>query len=208
MSALAAYESGLRGEARCYIRSRSGAAVPVLPERWLRSADVTDDVLLEPCIGPALDVGCGPGRLTEELGRRGVPGLGIDISGEAVRLARTRGAAALQRDVFGPVPGEGRWSTVLLADGNVGIGGDPIRLLQRARALLARRGRVIVEVEPAGVGLQRLLLRLESEPSVGGWFRWARVDVAVIADVAAVAGLRLTALAERAGRLVAELEAT
>ena len=96
---------------------------------------------------------------------------------------------------------------MLLADGNVGIGGDPIRLLERARALLAARGRVIVEVEPAGVGLQRSRLRLESGPCVGGWFRWARVDVAVIA-VAAVAGFQLTALVERAGRLVAELEAT
>ena len=36
-----------------------------------------------------------------------------------------RGATVLQRDIFGPLPGEGRWGTALLFDGNVGIGGDP-----------------------------------------------------------------------------------
>ena len=43
-----------------------------------------------------------------------------------------RGGAALRRDVFAPLPGEGRWYTALLADGNVGIGGDPVALLQPA----------------------------------------------------------------------------
>ena len=32
------------------------------------------------------------------------------------------------------VPGEGRWHTALLADGNIGIGGDPVALLRRVRA--------------------------------------------------------------------------
>jgi len=51
----------------------------------------------------------------------GVPALGIDQSATAVDLARRSGAPALRRDVFGPLPGAGRWSTVLLADGNVGM---------------------------------------------------------------------------------------
>ena len=32
----------------------------------------------------------------------------------------------LRRDLFAPLPGEGRWHHVLLADGNIGIGGDPV----------------------------------------------------------------------------------
>ena len=54
----------------------------------------------------------------------------------------------LRRDVFARVPGEGRWSHVLLADGNIGIGGDPLRLLERAAGLLAAGGTVLVETDP------------------------------------------------------------
>ena len=35
----------------------------------------------------------------------------------------------VRRDLFGALPGEGTWSHVLLADGNIGIGGDPVTLL-------------------------------------------------------------------------------
>jgi len=44
----------------------------------------------------------------------------------------------VRRSVFDALPAEGRWHTALLADGNVGIGGDPIRLLSRLRGLIAR----------------------------------------------------------------------
>ena len=41
------------------------------------------------------------------------------------------GGPALVRSVFETLPGEGRWDTVLLMDGNIGIGGDPAALLGR-----------------------------------------------------------------------------
>ncbi len=62
--------------------------------------------------------------------------LGIDVVPEAVEQTRRRGASALQRDLFDALPGEGRWQTALLADGNVGIGGDPVALLARTRDLV------------------------------------------------------------------------
>ena len=86
--------------------------------------------MLARCEAPVLDVGCGPGRLVGALNARGVPALGIDISARAVEQARGRGAMALRRAVEQPVPAEGRWGTVLLADGNIGIGGDPAALLR------------------------------------------------------------------------------
>ena len=70
-----------------------------------------------------------------------------------VALARRRGAAVLEADVFGPLPGEGRWATCLLFDGTIGIGGDPTRLLARCRELTGPGGRVLAEVEPPGTGL-------------------------------------------------------
>ena len=43
----------------------------------------------------------------------------------------------VRRDVFARVPGEGRWVRMLVADGNVGIGGDPAMLLARTARLLS-----------------------------------------------------------------------
>ena len=91
-----------------------------------------DELIVSRCSGPVIDVGCGPGRFVEALAARGLPVLGIDVSGASVGQTRARGASALRRNVFEPVPGEGRWQTLLLADGNVGIGGDPFALLPGA----------------------------------------------------------------------------
>ena len=109
-----------------------------------------DRFLLAHCEGPTIDVGCGPGRLTAELARRGVRTLGVDLSAEAVEAAAARCAPVLTADVFGPLPGEGRWRTALLADGNVGIGGDPVALLRRVRGLVEPGGRVVVDWCVAG----------------------------------------------------------
>ena len=78
-------------------------------------------------------------------------------------MTRERGVPALRRDVFDRVPGEGRWHTVLLADGNIGIGGDPVRLLQRVRTLLATGGRVVVELGAPGTAVVELLGRARGQ---------------------------------------------
>src|SRR5204863_7462240 len=92
-----------------------------------------EEARLAAMAAPVLDVGCGPGRLVVGLARRGAVALGVDPAPAAVALARGRGAAVLQRSVFDPLPGHGRWRTIVLADGNIGIGGDPVRLLRRCR---------------------------------------------------------------------------
>src|ERR671916_539698 len=115
--------------------SDDGRILPVAVERWLAPADGEDDWLLDRCSGPTVDLGCGPGRLVAELAQRGVPALGVDCSPRAVRHCHSRGAAVLHRDLFAPLPGEGRWHHVLLADGNIGIGGKPGQLLHRGTAL-------------------------------------------------------------------------
>lgn len=112
-----------------------------------------DNALLGLCAGPTIDLGYGPGRLVTRLIERGVPALGVDQSATAVGLARRSGAPALHRDVFEPLPGTGRWQTVLLADGNVGLGGDPWRVLRRASELLRRGGQCVAEFDSASVGV-------------------------------------------------------
>ena len=153
------YEHALAGQARPEIEHADGSRTPLPVEDWLH-ASPGDTSILDRCQGPTLDVGSGPGRLTVALAERGIPALGIDITPYAVDLARSAGALALLRDVFGRVPGTGRWMTVLLADGNIGIGGDPVALLRRVAELLAPRGRAMVEVEPPGTPLRREQVRL------------------------------------------------
>ena len=138
-------------------------ALPV--HRWRRDADRDDlELARRTATGHTLDLGCGPGRLTAALARRGHVVLGIDVVREAVDQTLARGASALRRDVFDRLPGEGRWQTALLADGNVGIGGDPVALLRRARELIAAAGRVVVELAPARRTARERVGRAASAP--------------------------------------------
>ncbi|MGH3346947.1 MAG: class I SAM-dependent methyltransferase, partial [Nocardioides sp.] len=123
------FARALQGQ-QCHVVEVDGyAEARLLPVGdWVRAADGADRLLLDRCIGPTLDVGCGPGRLSERLADLGHVVLGIDVVPEAVRQTISRGAIALRRNVFATLPGEGRWSTALLADGNIGIGGDPVTL--------------------------------------------------------------------------------
>ena len=196
------FDPALRGGPHCVLELRGGEQIVMPVARWRAEPDAADELLLARCLGPTLDIGCGPGRLTAALTTRGVPALGIDVSAVAVRLTRKRGAAALRRDVFDRLPAEGRWRHVLLADGNVGIGGDPSQLLSRTAELLDQRGSVLVEVDAPGVGLRRQQARLATG---AGWFPWARLGLDAIARQAEEAGLELRWQAELAGRWFVEL---
>ncbi len=203
------YERALGGE-RCWIRHDDGH-VRTLPVRnWLggRHADRTfDRAVLSLCSGPTIDLGCGPGRLVADLIQRGVPALGVDQSAAAVELARRSGAPVLRRDLFGPLPGAGRWHTVLLADGNVGLDGDPWRVLQRAGELLRRGGRCVAEFDPVTRGVRVSWVRLESTRMIGPWFRWATVGVDCVARLADDVGLTVTGIQPVGSRVIASLAA-
>ena len=161
------------------------------PDRWHAPASDAERQFLGALAGPVLDVGCGPGRVLDALARRRVAVLGIDPSPTAVALARRRGGAALQRSVFDPLPGTGRWETVLLLDGNIGIGGDPPRLLRRCGSLIRPGGEVVVEVEPPGTSWRRCRARLERGEVSSPWFPWAVVGRDAIGDLARAASLEV-----------------
>ncbi|OLR89944.1 methyltransferase domain-containing protein [Actinokineospora bangkokensis] len=201
------FDGGLRGE-QCWLETSAGSRIALEVQRWGAAPCVGDSPMLDACDGPTLDVGCGPGRLTAALTGRGVPALGVDTSPVAVALTRGRGAAALERDVYDPLPGEGRWAHVLLADGNVGIGGDPVRLLRRVRQLLAPHGSALVEVDPPGAGVGSGRARVADGASAGPWFDWAWLSAEAVPAVAAEAGLVARWVREQAGRWVAELVPT
>jgi SAM-dependent methyltransferase len=198
------FDPGLLGE-HCWLECANGERVMLPVSRW-QELDSSDELLLAACLGPTLDVGCGPGRLVEALTRRGVIALGVDVSPVAVDLTRGRGAPALCRDVFERIPGEGRWRHVLLADGNIGIGGDPVSLLRRAHDLLRPGGSVLTELDPPGTGLRRQQVRLSRVDSSGGWFDWARLGPDGLERTAGEAGMDIRWLEERGGRWFAELQ--
>lgn len=190
------------------LRADSGETIALDPDRWHDHATAEERDVLASVDGPVIDLGCGPGRLVVSLATRGVPALGVDSSPSAVALARRRGATVLERDLFGPLPGEGRWATALLFDGNVGIGGDPARLLSRCRQLTRPTGEVIAEVQPPGTGWRRLTARFELDGQRSAPFAWAVVGADAIAALAVRTGFMLhTSERTPSGRWFARLRA-
>jgi SAM-dependent methyltransferase len=167
-----------------------GERIALAVDRWHTEADDVERALLAAVPDPVLDIGCGPGRLVAALAAEGRIALGVDPSPAAIAAAARRGIPALRRSVFDPLPGEQRWGTVLLLDGNVGIGGDPVALLARAASLLRPGGVVVAEVEAPGTRTGTRTVRVESAAGAGPWFSWARVGADRFADLARRVGLR------------------
>ena len=117
MSPLDLYELGLLHGGDVVVRERNGRSGPLPLADWTCEQRPGDAGLVRRCRGAVLDLGCGPGRLTVAVSRTGLSAVGVDFSRGAVALARARGALVLSGCVFGALPAEGRWTTVLLADG-------------------------------------------------------------------------------------------
>jgi SAM-dependent methyltransferase len=188
------------------LRLSDGRSEPLPLDRWLAPADAVDEAMLADLEAPVLDLGCGPGRHLAALRAAGKRGLGVDLSPVAVRLARGRGAQAINSSLWSQIPGDAAWQTILLLDGNIGIGGAPVLLLRRAGELLAPGGAIIVETDPPGAPTHRIRVRLEAPGVVSEWFRWARVGVDGAAALAAKAGFEVDAIRCLAGRTFVTLK--
>jgi SAM-dependent methyltransferase len=188
------------------VRLADGSSLALPLDRYLGSADETDQALLSGLDGPVLDVGCGPGRLLHALAARGVFALGVDLSPVAVQLARGRGGRAIAASIFDELPGSGTWQSALLLDGNIGIGGVPGRLLDRIGTLLADHGELLVELSAPGTATICTRARIETERTASSWFHWARVAVGDIDHLAGNAGFRTLDRWERDGRWFARLQ--
>jgi len=205
LTTVAALDLAFAG-AHCEVVQADGTSRAMAVHRWRQGASRDDELLfVDHCQGATLDVGCGPGRLTAAVTERGIDTLGIDISSEAVRQTRDRGAAAVCHDVFDQMPGGTTWHHVLLADGNIGLGGDPVRLLTRVAELLAGDGAILVEVARPGVRAAYEQLRLRIDQRMSPPFPWATVGTDTIDTVAHKAGLAVQGMRAHSGRHVATL---
>lgn len=192
MTTLVGFDRPLAGTPSRLLCS-DGTEVPLDVGRWTEPAAGCDDWLLRRCTGPTVDLGCGPGRLLVALAGRGVPALGVDGSAVSALHCRRRGVSMVHTDLFGPLPGEGGWAHVLLADGNLGIGGDPAVLFARAARLLAPGGTVLVEVDPRPRYDWRGTAVVWCEgDDLGEPLPWAVTGSRAATRAAARAGLRIT----------------
>lgn len=172
--------------------------------RFLADADRVDRMVLSRTRGSVLDIGSGPGRMVAEAMRRGRVSLGIDVSPAAVALARASGRPVLLQSVFDAVPDDGHWSTALLLDGNVGIGGDPGALLARCAELITPGGTVAVETDcdPERDHRYHAELVVDGEDGDVGSdsFPWAHVGTHVVESLAVAHGLVPSKRLRRGGR--------
>jgi SAM-dependent methyltransferase len=171
------------------LRTTDGRVLDLPSHRWFGEAGAAEQRALDHAVGPALDIGCGPGRHLVALAERKVFALGLDISSAFLDVARGRGVNVLRRSVFERVPGVGRWQSALLFDGNIGIGGDPLALLSRVCELLRDDGRIVVEIGPEDADHEVLVVRAETDTEVGPWFHWTTVGHARLTAIAGALGL-------------------
>ncbi|WP_374103550.1 class I SAM-dependent methyltransferase [Streptomyces sp. ISL-86] len=195
-----------RGRGPLYLRRGDGWLLPLDVERWCEAPDGADWTVLGRCRGAVLDIGCGPGRLVSALAARGHLALGIDVSPEAVARTARSGGTALRRSVFDSLPGEGRWDTALLIDGNIGIGGDPAQLLRRMAQVLSGSGALITECVDVEVDERCEVRVADGRGGLGAPFPWARVGPAALTAHAVGTGWIPTARWTAADRVFIELQ--
>ncbi len=177
--------------------------------RWRGAADRVDVALLGSVRGPVLDVGCGPARMVRAAVAMGLEVLGLDVSPTAVELGRAAGLPMHEGSVFDPLPAEGSWHTVLLVDGNVGIGGDVTRLLARCGELMSPQGELVVELHVDPARDHRYTGRLvDIHGAYSESFPWAEVGLSAVTRRATDAGLGLRQAWSAGGRSFCRLTKT
>lgn len=99
--------------------------------------------------GRVLDIGCGGGRWSLYLQKKGHDVLGIDISPLAIKVSRLRGLRnAKVKSIMEIGPSLGKFDTILMIGNNFGLFGGPGRarqMLKRFHKLTSPDGRIIAE---------------------------------------------------------------
>lgn len=194
---------GGEGEGPLVLRRFDGAdpGVSIDAASWMQTATQADVSVLDGASSPLLDIGCGPGRMVRAAAGRSVAALGIDVSADAVALTGADGTPVLKRSVFDRLPLEGTWGTILLMDGNIGIGGDPLTLLRRCAELLSESGAVVVEVDPqTDLDETAVFVTVDDRGNESGPFPWSRIGTDALEALLDPAGLVVERRWEANGR--------
>jgi SAM-dependent methyltransferase len=179
--------------------------------------------------GRVLDVGCGIGRVSLELQKRGRNVVGIDISPLVVESARRRGVEDARLLPLEAVDESlGAFDTIILYGNNLGLLGSTSkgrRLLRRLHSLTTPRGRILGASMDIGSGEDddhrdyfernvrrgrlrgQARLRVRYRTLVGPWFDWLFLSKPELEQLAASAGWHVRRYVDAPGaRYVAVLE--
>ncbi len=160
------------------------------------------------CEGRVLDIGAGAGSQSAVLQRKGLPVTAIDISREAVAVARRRGVAdAVCADIFSFAGGP--FDTLLMMGHGIGMVETLEglkRFLGRSRSLLTAGGRLLVDSldvrltedpknlayheanRSAGRYIGEVRMQFEFRGQKGPWCGWLQVDAETFRELAEPAG--------------------
>ena len=138
---------GYPGKSRGWV-ARLLRRMVLYPEYWhLRF--VGRDILLFKGQGRLLDVGCGPGRLLQELRGQGWDVYGVDFSSVAVSRAQSAGLNVKEGDLL--TSGfENNFFDVVVFSHSLEHVYDPVATLREARRILRPGGRVLLYLPNAG----------------------------------------------------------
>ena len=105
--------------------------------------------------GKVLDVGCGPGRISLYLQRKGVKVTGIDCSEATIKVAQERGVEDCRLMDVGRLQFKpSSFDTVLMLGNNFGIAGSKRktrRMLRSIHRITTKKGRIIAQtIIPGG----------------------------------------------------------
>ncbi len=163
--------------------------------------------------GRVLDLGCGPGRHTLHLQKRGFDVVGLDASPTQVALARIRGVQNVYQGNVQKIPrGLGTFDTAIMMGNNLGLAGDVPRMrkfLRDLRTIMRRNGRLIGHSRIPGTwsrvhlpyvkwNLERgraaglITLRIRYKGQVGDWFDLLLIPPEELARLGQETGWELT----------------
>lgn len=180
------------------------SAVHYRVQDWLVRANDFERSLLRTARGPLVDIGCGPGRMLVAAAELGLAACGVDSNSLAAEHARKQGATVFQQSVFDPLPGS--FQTLLLLDGNIGIGGDPQALLKHLHTMAAPGARLIVETDQLlTLEARYQAILVDSAGRSSETFDWARLGAEPLQRHAANAGWSLVNSLEHGGRRISVL---
>lgn len=157
-------------------------------------------------VGALLDVGTGAGHLLGLLGSRASRAIGIDISSDALRVARTKVHGAglshceLQRGDMYDLPFAAELFDTATADRVLASADRPVRVLQELSRVLKPRGRAVVieDFEALGsIGKSNPITLLR------GWLGSAGLECVRVHPVDTASGHLLVALARRVAQTTA-----